>query len=678
MHNAKVLAAAYVAVLAVSALVAGLAVPDAPMRMPDVELAAALTPFDECGDALAYFTETAAAQAATRDRRGGWFDQMAVEDAGEESASADGAARAAAPTAADAAGGEFSGTNVQEAGVDEPDLVKTDGRRIVTVAGGRLHVIDATAAPPRLVATLSLPGEAWGQELLLDGDRALVFSTTWSDRPLADTSRPAPGGSPQSVLTLVDLAETATPQVASTLTMEGEYVSARMVDGVARVVLRSFPGPVADLSMRGAPAGSGWAEEALADSTIADWVPSYRLEGATTVTEPLVDCERIHRPAEPAGTGLVTVLSVDLAGQLEPGAATSVVADAQTVYASAETLYVAFGRWGEAPESTEIHAFDITDPAAAVYRASGAVPGRLLNQWALSEHDGHLRVATTEGDTFAGDAMTIEPAPGVPGMPAPPPSAPSQSAVTVLAAQGAELVRVGRVEGLGPTERIYSVRFMGDVGYVVTFRETDPLYTLDLSDPANPRVVGELKILGYSAYLHPVGDGLLLGVGQDATEEGRVLGTQLSLFDVSDLARPTRVHQTTLPGGHSSVESDHRAFLHWPPTGTIVLPLEIYPVEPMPEPLMEGDGSVNVERAVTAGDVFAGAVAFTVDPASGFTEIGRLSHASSAADPWMSGIRRSLVVGDTLYTVSEVGVQAADLATLAERAFVALPGGQGR
>ncbi|HVM15444.1 MAG TPA: beta-propeller domain-containing protein, partial [Egibacteraceae bacterium] len=239
----------------------------------------------------------------------------------------------------------------------------------------------------------------------------------------------------------------------------------------------------------------------------------------------------------------------------------------------------------------------------------------------------------------------------------PPPPAPSQSAVTVLATQGDELVQVGRVDGLGPTERIYSVRFMGDVGYVVTFRETDPLYTLDLSDPADPRVLGELKILGYSAYLHPLGDGLLLGVGQDATEEGRLLGTQLSLFDVSDLANPTRTHQTTIPDAHSGVEHDHRAFLHWPATGTVVLPLEIYSFDPR----------TGVE------DGFAGAAAFTVDAAAGFDEIGRVSHAAHIDQEWMGAIRRSLVVGDTLYTVSEAGLQAADLTTLDERGWVAWP-----
>ena len=688
MEDVKVLAGFFVAVLAVSVIAANGLRPDddgggGPARL-ELELASALQPFDECGDALAYFTDSAAEQAArppaVQEQFAGMERARAEFDTGSAMAAEEAAQPTAPAPAADQAAGSdaFSGTNVQEAGVDEPDVVKTDGRRIVAVAGSRLHVIDASGGAARSLGTLDLPGE-WGGELLLDGDRALVVSTVWgAPVPLPAPRGPAsfqPSGGGQTVLTLVDLSDDAAPAVASTLTMEGEYVSARMVGGVARVVLRSHPsGPVPEALMMdeapgagvSAPAG-GSGEEPVVGSrtvpaepiepaepepTIDDWVPHYRLEDGTGVTEDrLVDCDAIYRPVEPAGTGMVSVLSVDLAGGLQPDAAASVVADAQTVYASPETLYVAFTGW-EQETTTEIHAFDITDPAAAVYTASGSVPGRLLNQWALSEHAGHLRVATTEGESF-GRPMPVEPEPGLdapePGAPDVAPAPTSHSAVTVLARRGEELVAVGRVEGLGPDERIYSVRFMGDVGYVVTFRETDPLYTLDLSDPANPRVLGELKILGYSAYLHPVGDGLLLGVGQDADEQGMVRGTQLSLFDVSDLANPTRAHQATIPGASSAVEHDHRAFLHWPATGAVVLPLEIWSPD---------------------GETFVGAAAFSVDEASGFAELGRLSHAGHVADPSQGAIRRALVIGDTLYTLSEAGLQAASLSTLAEQAWV--------
>ena len=149
----------------------------------------------------------------------------------------------------------------------------------------------------------------------------------------------------------------------------------------------------------------------------------------------------------------------------------------------------------------------------------------------------------------------------------------------VLRPQGDQLVEVGSLGGLGKGEQIYAVRFLGTQAYVVTFKQVDPLYVVDLAEPTAPRLAGELKIPGYSAYLHPVGDGLLLGVGQSATEDGQVQGTQLSLFDVRDPANPIQV-STLLLGGRSEAEWDHHAFRYWPETdastgetvGTIVIP----------------------------------------------------------------------------------------------------------
>ncbi|WP_344982410.1 beta-propeller domain-containing protein, partial [Streptosporangium fragile] len=197
---------------------------------------------------------------------------------------------------------------------------------------------------------------------------------------------------------------------------------------------------------------------------------------------------------------------------------------------------------------TEVHRFDITAPGAPRYVSSGKVPGRLLNQYSLSEHEGHLRVATTSTSGRS-----------------------SSSAVYVLRAD--TLGKVGEVGGLGNGERIYSVRFIGPVGYVVTFKQVDPLYTLDLRDPAAPGKTGELKITGYSAYLHPAGDGRLIGVGQEASEQGRTLGTQVSLFDVSDPANPRRLSQLFQKDSGSEAEWDPHAFLYWAKTGTAVLPL---------------------------------------------------------------------------------------------------------
>jgi uncharacterized secreted protein with C-terminal beta-propeller domain len=227
----------------------------------------------------------------------------------------------------------------------------------------------------------------------------------------------------------------------------------------------------------------------------------------------------------------------------------------------------------------------------------------------------------------------------------------SESFVTVLAEHAGALTRVGRVRGLGRGERIYSVRFIENKGYVVTFREVDPLYTLDLATPTAPRVLGELKIRGYSAYLHPAADDLLIGVGQDATRQGRVLGTQLSLFDVSDLRNPRRLHRRTVASGSwSDVEYDHHAFLYWPPAKLAVLP---------------------VSAAGARGrSLFDGAMGFRLERNSGIAESFRISHGTPRRP---APISRSLVVRETLYTLSARGLAANRMGTFGGAGFVALP-----
>jgi hypothetical protein len=209
---------------------------------------------------------------------------------------------------------------------------------------------------------------------------------------------------------------------------------------------------------------------------------------------------------------------------------------------------------------------------------------------------------------------------------------------------------------------VRGVRFVGDQGYVVTFRQTDPLYTLDLADPTAPRVVGELKILGFSAYLHPLGDGLLLGIGQDADEEGALRGTQLSLFDVSDPAQPRRRHAVGLGEGSSSdVEFDHRAFLWSPETRTAVLPFSR-----LTEPV---DGSGKWGHVVGAAGVH-------VSASDGLVRLGELSHGEPSHDYSVAwpGIRRSLVVGGTLWTLSDLGLKGSDPESLADRSWVPFAG----
>ena len=192
------------------------------------------------------------------------------------------------------------------------------------------------------------------------------------------------------------------------------------------------------------------------------------------------------------------------------------------------------------------------------------------------------------------------------------------------------------------------MRFIGDRGYVVTFRQVDPLYVVDLGDPARPAVRGELKIPGFSSYLHPVGDDLLVGIGQSATAQGRTTGTQVSLFDVSDPRAPRRVAQREHDSDWSEAESDHHAVLWWPARHLLVVP---------------------VERWSGVGPAALGAVGLDVAPATGITPIARIRHPGD--EDSYRPVRRSLVAGDALVTVSDGGILVSDLASLAPRGWLA-------
>lgn len=633
--------------------------------------AGALVQFNHCNDLLDWI------QGEALERVGPWgldgaggpwmwgMDDMAVAIEASPVPDSGGAQRSnesVAPISAD--GGDFSTTNVQEVGVDEPDIVKTDGKRIVAVADQRLYVIDVTGEEPVLLDSITVDN-VWVSEIVMSGDRILVLGNSdYYALPSAGAREfaPSPWGSPLTVITEIDMSDPTDLEIDRELFLDGAYLSARMVGDTVRIVLRAFPTGL-DFQY---PEGSGLraerdAEKAnmevIKNSTIDNWVPYYVLEdhrgGVSTTTEGnLLACNQTFHPEEFSGFGMLTVLTVDLSEGIDPNQATGVMADGETVYASADNLYVATTRWidwqrlededafEEETEgyTTAIHKFDISDPNETVYKATGDVPGHLLSQWSMSEHNGYLRVATTDAGSWWG-WRTDE----------------SESFVTILEEDGGKLEQVGQVGGLGLGEQIYAVRMMGDTGYVVTFRQTDPLYVIDLSDPASPAVEGELKILGYSAYLHPIDDGLLIGVGQDATEEGRTLGTQIAVFDVSDPTNPERLHKMTLEDGSSEVEYDHRAFLHWPKTGLTVVPVQRWSWD-------ESKGD----------DFFAGAVGIKASR-DGIEKINTITHMGDSVDyEWDAQIRRSVVVGDSLYTLSYKGLLKSDLETLDEQAFLDL------
>ncbi|WP_437927249.1 beta-propeller domain-containing protein [Sorangium sp. So ce291] len=492
-----------------------------------------------------------------------------------------------------------------------------------------------------------------------------------TDEPSIDAPPPTGISAPLTKITVLSLAGGA-PSVVKELYFEGGYASGRRTGANVRTVLTGGAhGPALNYWPEGlvdypetAEAWTAAFEQLRAENTalieaasLSTWLP-YRFEKeGETVTELGASCQDFYVPE--AGTtsyGLTQIESIDLADLDAEPESTSIIGATDTVYSSHDALYVAARAWqesvspgaaGEVPVSSDVtylHKFDLTaDPSQPRYVASGSVPGHILNQFSLDEHNGKLRVATT--------AM-------VPAEP----RWTTKNSVFVLEAQGAELARVGAITDLAPGEQIRSARFFGDRGYVVTFLQVDPLFVLDLSDPESPSVAGELKIPGFSEYMHPLDDGHLLAIGRDGDEDGTVTGLALQIFDVTDASAPALLHKETLDGdyGYSEAEYNHKAFTYYGERGVLAFPL------------------VSFDRET--GAVASTLELFNVDIADGISRLGAVDHSGFyTPEPGCyyyggADVRRGVFVEDYVYSISNGGVLVNALDDLATPvASVALP-----
>ena len=517
-----------------------------------------LVPFEDCDELLQWYVDEALPEVGPYGL-GGWpmvlptaavaGEGMAMERV--QGATPDSASDTASDSGSDAGedvASSDTGTNVQEVGVDEPDRAKTDGEVVVHVRRNTLVVTDVTGPEAREVGSLELPEGLVQAELLLSGDTVLVIgresSATWGGPAATDMlSRPVISSpvvlDDRSRLVEVSLEDPSAPRVVSEQTFGGRLLSARQHGDTVRLVLATSQ-PVIDFVEPNRERTEDEATEEnrriLRASDIEDWLPTVRVGDGSSA--PLVECGDVRHPKEGAGYGTIAVVTVDATDPTSL-ASLGVTTNGETVYASTDRLYLA--TWG-GRNATEVHAFAL-DGSTTSYVASGKVPGVLRDRWSMDEHDGVLRLALAHG----------------PGWSA------TENGVTTVREDGNELEVTGSVRGLGPDEEIKSVRWFDDLAVVVTFRQTDPLYTVDLSDPAAPRTLGELKIPGFSEYLHPIGDDRLLGLGQDATNQGEVLGGQASLFDIGDLDAPARLDTLGL-GRHAYPQAayDPRTFTWLP------------------------------------------------------------------------------------------------------------------
>ncbi len=484
--------------------------------------------------------------------------------------------------------GTTSGTNTQVEGVDEADYVENDGNYLYVAHNGALQIV--RAGDLSVASQSALSGDVLGE--YLSGDRLTVVTQSgsgWYGPQVKMAYGPWHPWKPQTTVTVYDVTDRTAPTVVGQTVFDGAYQSSRAVDGVVYVVLQrslSLPAPTytdtpiqyvnppAPQDDPAAVAKIRYDPSApIANRTYETWdhyvaragddivnlsLPhAYRVDadGTTVDLGVLAGAGDIVRPQTPDRQSLVTVVTVDSAHPNWPGFSdTSAVMTSgwgSSVYMNKGALYVATNTDGASQTDTRIDRFTVTGPDVA-WTATGTVPGTVINQFAMDEQGGHLRVATHSGGS-------------------------NDNGIYVLDTSGTELMRTGALTGLAPGEQLYAVRYVGDTAYLVTFVRTDPLIVVDLSHPAAPTLRGELVVPGFSNYLQPVGDGLLLGIGQEREAGSSNTHLDATLFNVADATDPSQIDREYLDSGYqwswSEGQFDHHALLYSAADGLLVVPV---------------------------------------------------------------------------------------------------------
>ena len=629
-----------------------------------------LIQFQSCEDTKSYLKEVVLNQALYRYNSYGWGFGM------EDSASAEQESDGDAPS-------DYTTTNVQEEGVDEIDLVKTDGQFLYIAQDKALHIVDSwPVEDSHKVSTIELEG--WAQGLFLLDDTVVVSSSYYNDT--FNGTR----------FTVIDVTDRNSPLIERTIDIDGYQADARMVGSDMYFVLNhwlNLPNetwdiaydngldlPDPDWDLEGDALRSDLTTkreiarsilEPFVDTMVQNWdiqdlLPQWKDSAGSTEFEPMHSCTDIYRPGQIAQYNMLSLFHMDI--ENDETSSIGLMSNGWNIYASLENLYVAqtsrwwWWGWGSFDLDTHIHKFELNPSSTPEYVASGSVDGWIYDQFAMSEYDGYLRVASTSidwwgwGDTDD-DADEEE----------------AGNNLTVLHDdEDGLLEEMGSIPGLAPGEQIQACRMMGEKGYIVTFEQTDPLFTIDLTNPRNPFVVGELHIPGFSTYLHPVGSDHLLSIGMAGLDDGTLTGMAINIFDVSDFANPELQYQYELTDPDagwtwSEALREHHAFTFH--RNVLSIPAYRYNYSE--------DDNGNYEY-----DYFSGTLSFDIDVESntGISMLGEIDHRhlveqseclyslyydyeEAVCDDWgwYANVRRNVYIEDNLFSISNYGVLVTDL-----------------
>jgi len=544
---------------------------------------------------------------------------------------------------------DYSTTNIQVEGVDEADIIKTDGEYLYLVSGNKVIIVKAY--PPEEAQVLSeIELDQRPEGLFINGDRLVVLHQNWPEPVVryegeSGLLMPEPDEwtVPQTHIKIYDVSDRESPVLKREVSVDGQYFGSRMIGDYLYVVVNDWVYQINDeIKLPEICFDDGTREIPATDIYYPD-ISDYSYAFTTIVA---INTQRDDQ---------------------EPAYETILLGATSSMYVSLNNIYITFTEWraitlssialpgGMATtndfEKTTIHRIHIED-GEIEYNADGEVPGRVLNQFSMDEYQGYFRIATTAGNTW---------------------EAASQNNLYIL---DGNLEIIASLEGLAPGEQIYSARFMGERCYLVTFRQIDPLFVIDLEDPYEPEVLGQLKITGYSNYLHPYDETHVLGIGKEtvAAEEGDFAwyqGVKISLFDVSDVANPVEIAKYEIGdrGTDSPVLSDHKALLFDKEKNLLVIPVLVAEID-------EEHYPYRVTPDAYGEYVWQGAYVFNISLEDGLELKGTITHCENFSELWQKdyyyydfsacSIQRSLYIENVLYTISEAKVKMNSLENLAE------------
>ncbi|HTJ81945.1 MAG TPA: beta-propeller domain-containing protein [Polyangiaceae bacterium] len=579
---------------------------------------------------------------------------------------------------------DHSDTNTQVEGVDEADIVKTDGNHVFLLHGQSLTVLRSWPIQD-LAVERSLEIEGTPFEMFVDGSRAVVYSSVDGagvyaaagvTPPLADYYGgydPYSYYYPLTKITVLDLdATTAEDEVAEHY-LDGYYVTSRREGDIVRTVVSGgYYETMVQLYPTFADgdypeSDDEWIDalEALrtqnavriATASLEDFLPDqFTRSPDGVVSRVATSCGDVLVPT--AGTteyGATRVYSLDLATPTQPVDQKVVFGSAWQIYQNHDRLVLAAGTWqgyfgiGGWEElgselvsmvGTHLHVFDIQNGGGLSYTGSSTVLGSVPDQFAIDEKDGVLSVATTEQLASATEWST-------------------KNDLFTLAVSPAGVTPLGSVQDIAPGEQLYSTRFVGDKAYIVTFRQVDPLFVIDLSNPAAPTIQGELTLPGFSEYMHPIDAGHLLTIGYDADPNGAIQGLALQIFDVTNPVDPKLLAKHALADGggwsYSEALYNHKAFTFY--DGMLAIPVSGWDDQ--------------------TGTPHSSLDLFDIDLATGITPMGSVDH-TPYFNPTESGcyyygydVRRGIFIDQYLVSVSESAVVASDLGDMSTPVAVA-------